>query len=119
MLSRRWNRLDLGLLFHAALAAALFLALAGAAALLAGPWTAGLAPQRHSYDATVWALVVWTVAHVLVGVIMQAYCVARRLARRMTAEHDIDIVNVTLYWHFVAITVLVTTAVIGGFPLVS
>jgi hypothetical protein len=37
----------------------------------------------------------------------------------MTAEHDIDIHNVTLYWHFVAITVLVTVATIAGFPLAA
>jgi cytochrome c oxidase subunit I+III len=35
----------------------------------------------------------------------------------MTAYHDIDITNVVLYWHFVAITVLITVAVIAGFPL--
>ena len=49
---------------------------------------------------------------------MQLYCVARRLARRMTARYDQDIVNVALYWHFVAATALVTVAVIAGFPLV-
>jgi cytochrome c oxidase subunit I+III len=50
---------------------------------------------------------------------MQAYCVARRMARRMTAQHDMDIVNVALYWHFVALTVALTVAVIAGFPLVE
>ena len=51
-----------------------------------------------------------------VGLIMQLYCVARRLAGRMTARHDIDITNVALYWHFVAFTVVITVAVIAGFP---
>jgi cytochrome c oxidase subunit I+III len=37
----------------------------------------------------------------------------------MTAEFDIDIANVALYWHFVGITVLITVAVIAGFPLVA
>ena len=50
---------------------------------------------------------------------MQLYCVARRLAGRMTARYDIDITNVALYWHFTAITVVVTVAVIAGFPLVA
>ncbi len=36
----------------------------------------------------------------------------------MTATHDIDIGNVVLYWHFVAITVVITIAVTAGFPLV-
>jgi cytochrome c oxidase subunit I+III len=29
------------------------------------------------------------------------------------------VANVTLYWHFVAVTVLVTVGVIAGFPLVA
>jgi cytochrome c oxidase subunit I+III len=50
---------------------------------------------------------------------MQLYCVARRLAGRMTARHDMEISNVALYWHFLAVTVLITVAVIAGFPLVA
>jgi cytochrome c oxidase subunit I+III len=50
---------------------------------------------------------------------MLLYCVARRLAGRMTARHDIDITNVALYWHFTGLTAVVTVAVIAGFPLVS
>jgi hypothetical protein len=45
--------------------------------------------------------------------------VARRLARRMTARHDVDISVVTLYWHFNALTVAITVAVVAGFPLVA
>jgi cytochrome c oxidase subunit I+III len=37
----------------------------------------------------------------------------------MTAQHDQDIVNVTLYWHFVAVTAFITVAVIAGFPLMT
>ena len=55
----------------------------------------------------------------LTGLIMQIYCVARRIAGCMTARHDIDIWNVSLFWHFVAITVVITVAVIAGFPLVK
>ena len=89
------------------------------AALLAGPRLAGMDPTRHAYDAIVWLLVGWTVLHVAVGALMQAYCIARRLAGRMTAVHDIDIRNVALYWHFVAITATTTVAVVAGFPLVA
>ena len=94
-------------------------AAAGSAALIAGPWITRLDPTRHVYEATVWVLVIWTVAHVGAGVIMQAYCVARRAAGHMTPRHDADLVNVTLYWHFVAVTALITVAVIAGFPLVA
>jgi cytochrome c oxidase subunit I+III len=30
-----------------------------------------------------------------------------------------DIVNVALYWHFAALTAVITVAVIAGFPLVT
>jgi hypothetical protein len=74
-------------------------------------------PKDHVYSATVWLLVIWTVLHAFSGVIMQLYCIARRAAGRMTVRHDIDIQNVALYWHFMAITVTVAIAVIAGFPL--
>lgn len=88
---------------------------AGAAAIL----TTGLDPVVHVYDATVWVLVIWTALHLAAGVLMQLYCLARSLAGHMTPVHDIDIQNVTLYWHFAAGTLAITMAVIGLFPLAS
>jgi cytochrome c oxidase subunit I+III len=119
LLSRRWNRRDWAVGFYVGLLAAAVLALAGGAALLAGPWLTGLDPRSHVYPAIVWLLAIWTTGHAVVGVIMQLYCMARRLAGRMTARHDIDISNVALYWHFAALTAVVTVAVIAGFPLVA
>lgn len=92
--------------------------MAGGAAILAGPWFSGLDPKSHVYPATVWLLTIWTAGHAGVGVIMLLYCLARRLAGRMTARHDIDIGNVALYWHFTAFTAVITVAVIAGSPLV-
>jgi cytochrome c oxidase subunit I+III len=117
--ARRWNRGDQSTRFYLALLSAVVVAVAGVGALLAGPWVSGLDPTSHVYPATVWVLVLWTAVHVVVGVIMQLYCLTRRLAGRMTARYDIDITNVALYWHFVAITVAITIAVIAGFPLVA
>jgi cytochrome c oxidase subunit I+III len=117
--ARGLNRRDARMLFYVCLAFATLLALAGAAALLAGPWLTGLDPTAHVYPATVWVLAGWTAFHVAAGVVMQLYCLARRAAGRMTAEHDIDIQNVTLYWHFMAITALITVATIAGFPLLA
>jgi len=114
--ARGLNRRDLRLPFYLATTVAVLLALAGAAALLAGPWQYAMDPTQHAYPATVWLLAGWAALHVASGVIMQLYCIARRVAGRMNAVHDIDIQNVTLYWHFVAITVVVTVAVIAGFP---
>ncbi len=119
LLARRWNRRDRPAFFYSALLSAAALAVAGGGALLAGPWLSGLDPESHVYPAIVWILVIWTAIHVAVGVIMQLYCVARRLAGRMTARHDIDIANVALYWHFTALMTAITVAVIAGFPLVS
>lgn len=118
-LSRRWNRQDRAPAFYLGLVSAAALAVAGGGALVAGPWFSGLDPTSHVYPATVWTLVIWTVIHVVLGLIMQLYCLARRLAGRMTAVYDIDIHNVALYWHFVALTVGITVAVIAGFPLVT
>jgi len=117
--ARRWNRGDHRARFYIGLLSAVALALAGAGALMAGPWTSGLDPTSHVYPATVWVLVLWTAVHVIAGVIMQLYCLTRRLAGRMTARYEIDITNVALYWHFIAITVAITIAVIAGFPLVA
>ena len=93
--------------------------LASLAALLLGPWTSDMDPTLHVYPATVWILVIWTAAQVFVGVIMHLYCLARRIAGRMTARYDSDIGNVALYWHFTALTAAITVAVIAGFPLAT
>ncbi|WP_438480210.1 cytochrome c oxidase subunit I [Oleiharenicola lentus] len=116
--SRQLNRRNLAAGFYTALALAAVLSIAGSAALIAGPLTTGLDPTKHVYPATVWILVIWVVFHVAVGFVMQAYCLARRFAGHMDAKHASDIANVTLYWHFVAIMVVITVAVIAGFPLV-
>jgi heme/copper-type cytochrome/quinol oxidase subunit 3 len=102
-----------------ALAVGITAALAGSAALVAGPWLTGMDPTATSYQAIVWALVLWTGAHMSVGVIMQLYCLAASFAGRLTPKYDADMWNVSLYWHFMGFTALVTTLVIGGFPLLA
>jgi cytochrome c oxidase subunit I+III len=116
-LARGWNRRDARVAFHGGLVSAAALAGAGVAALLAAVSAPGLDPTRHAYAATVWVLVVWTAVHVGLGVVMHFYCIARRAAGRMTGRYDIDIHNVALYWHFAVLMVVVTVAVIAGFPL--
>jgi cytochrome c oxidase subunit I+III len=117
MAAWRANGQDRSGAYYLSLAGGAALALGSAAAMLAGPALTGLEPERHVYPAMVWLLAGWTALHLAIGVLMQGYCVARRAAGRMTAIHDIDIANVTLYWHFAAFTVLVTTLVIAGLPL--
>jgi cytochrome c oxidase subunit I+III len=117
--ARRQNRRDNGRAFYLAGAAALVAAASGGGAIVAGPCLTGLNPTEHVYPATVWMLAAWSAAHLGVGVIMLLYCLARRLAGRMTAQYDVDMSTVTLYWHFCTLTVVVTVAVIAGFPLVA
>jgi cytochrome c oxidase subunit I+III len=119
LLARHWNTSNNSGAFYVAALVAVALAAAGGAALVAAPWFTGLDPTSHVYPAMVWLLALWTAAQVAVGLIMQLYCVARRLAGRMTARYDIDIHNVALYWHFTACTAVITVAVIAGFPLVA
>jgi cytochrome c oxidase subunit I+III len=118
VLARHWNRQEACAVFYAVLGAAIVLAVGGSAALMAGPWTAGVNPAAHVYAATVWTLLIWTAVHAGIGAIMQLYCLARRAAGRMTGRYAQDIANVAVYWHFVAITAVVAVAVVAGFPLV-
>jgi cytochrome c oxidase subunit I+III len=117
--ARRLNARDYAAGFLAAILVAAGSAAASAAALVMAPIETGLYPRRHVYDATVWVLVIWTAAHLAVGALMHLYAAARRAAGRMRANRDIDIVNVALYWHFAALTAVITIAVIAGFPLVE
>ncbi len=118
VLARSANARDRAGLFYLALFAGLLLSGAGSVALVLGPLHSGLQPTEHVYPAIVWLLVLWTVLHVALGAIMLVYCLLRRAAARMTARHDIDLRNVTLYWHFTALTVALTVLVTAGFPLV-
>ncbi|WP_082490718.1 cytochrome c oxidase subunit I [Aureimonas sp. Leaf454] len=91
--------------------------LAAGAALLWGPYVTGLEPSTHAYPAIVWTLAIWTAVHAAVGALMLFYCLARSLAGRLTPVHDLDLSNVALYWHFMALTAVVTVATIALFPL--
>jgi cytochrome c oxidase subunit I+III len=117
--ARRWNKADRASAFYFGLVTAGVLSIAGSWALAAGPYYTRMDPTEHVYSATVWLLVIWTAFHAVIGVIMQLYCVARRAAGRMTGRYDIDIQNVTLYWHFAGIMAAVTVVVIAGFPLLQ
>ncbi len=87
---------------------------------LAGPWYSELDPTAGVYPAMVWLLAIWSALHVVVGVDHASLLRARGAAAgRMTARYDMDIVNVTLYWHFAAATVAITLAIIAGFPYVA
>jgi cytochrome c oxidase subunit I+III len=50
---------------------------------------------------------------------MLVFCIAARARGRLTDRRDLDLQNVTLYWHFVALTVAITALVVAGFPRVA
>ena len=114
--ARHANRRDMAVIFHISVATAAAAACAGAWALVQGPIVTRMDPQAHVYPAIVWVLVLWTAAHIAAGAIMHVYCLARRLAGRLSGTYDIDMAVVTLYWHFVAITAALAVAVLAGFP---
>jgi cytochrome c oxidase subunit I+III len=114
--ARRLNALDSVGLTRLLIAVAMLLTAAGAAACLAGPWAYGMDPTSHVYPAIVWVLVIWLAVHAAVGLIMQAYCLAGSFTGRLTARYDMDLGNVVLYWHFLAVTAASTLLVVGLFP---
>jgi cytochrome c oxidase subunit I+III len=114
--SRHLNRADRSIAFFVSVLIGALAAAASIPALISGPLSAKLDPTAHVYEATVWTLVLWSAVHIAVGIVMQLYVAARRLAGRMDARHDIDISNVTLYWHFTGVTIVATIAVLVGFP---
>ncbi|OWU84090.1 cytochrome B561 [Oceanicola sp. 22II-s10i] len=89
-------------------------AAAGAAALIYA--VVELEPASHVYPAILWALAIWIAVHSGAGVIMQVYCLAGSLFGKLTPRYDADIWNVSLFWHFVTISALVTCAVLGLAP---
>ena len=116
--ARRWNAADKAPAFYAALLVAVASSAAGTAAIVFAPRVAAFDPTSGVYAAMVWLLAIWSAAQIVVGAVMHLYCLARRLAGRMTARHDMDLANVALYWHFTAATVAITVAIIAGFPFV-
>lgn len=114
--ARETNRRGRIGLARVALAVSVIATAAGGFAGLAGPWVHELNPVLHVYPAVVWVLVIWIAVHAALGSIMQLYTLARSLADRMTAVHDGDVRNITLYEHFLALSALVTFVVIAFFP---
>lgn len=115
-LARSLNRHARGRATRVLLASAPVLALGGGAALIGAVWLPGLDPTSHVYPAMMWAMVVWTCAHVVAGVIMQGYCLAGSILGKLTPRYDADLWNTTLFWHFLILTCLATCALIGLVP---
>ncbi|MFD2739462.1 cytochrome c oxidase subunit I [Sulfitobacter aestuarii] len=114
--ARELNRRDSVALARGALAAGA-LATIGAATLVIFS-VLDLEPTAHVYPALMWALMIWLVAHSGLGAIMQLYCLAGSLFGKLTPRYDADLWNVTLFWHFMVLTALVTGFVMTIAPRV-
>ena len=55
--------------------------------------------------------------HVALGLLMQLYTAARIWAGICTPDFPADLRNLTLYTHFLAVTVIMTFAMLAVFPL--
>ena len=95
------------------LAAGALACVASIATLITSLSSSGIEPTAHAYDAAVWVIVVWTAAHLSVGIVMQLFCLAASLAGKLDAVHDAYLQNVTLYMHFLLFTVLISCLVIS------
>jgi cytochrome c oxidase subunit I+III len=118
VLAGKCNSNDRAGLTRLSLVVSLGLTLAGSVAGLAGPYVHAMDPTQHVYPAIIWVVAIWTVVHAAIAIIMQFYCLARSFNRQMTGRYDMDLSNVTLYWHFMVITALTSFGVLGLFPLV-
>lgn len=84
-------------------------------------WLLGVArldPSEHVYPATVLVLHLYAGVHVAVGLVMCLYGLARVAVGHATAEHDIDPINIRLFWHFALMMGATSLAVTALFPLV-
>ncbi|SFB11126.1 cytochrome c oxidase subunit I+III [Poseidonocella pacifica] len=114
-----WNRNGRREAARTLLLIAPIVGLTGVAAMGWACLASDLNPTRHAYDATCWVLILWLAGHIAAGALMLPYCAARSWAGHLTPFHDADLRNVTLYWHFMAVTALITYLLLGIFPLVS
>ena len=92
------------------------LAAAGGAALMGAVWLPDLDPTAHVYPATMWVLVLWTVVHIGLGILMNLFCLFGLLVGDFTPRRDAPLWNVSLFWHFLGLTMLVTVCAVAVLP---
>ena len=92
------------------------LTLAASPPAFAGPWHTPCDPTAHVYPAIVWMLVIWVLAHAARRRRHAALLPGAQPRRPADAGARHRLRNVALYWHFMALTAVITFAVIGLFP---
>lgn len=97
-------------------------ALAGLGAFALGCWwlaDTGLVGARHAYDATLWVMVVFALAHFPLAALMTLYIIARNVAGKLTARHPGDLENVMMFYTFALLMTLCAVAVAALYPLAA
>jgi cytochrome c oxidase subunit I+III len=94
------RRLDSPGAFRLALTAALVLMLAAFGADLWPQWEAGVRPDRHAYDAIVFAVLAWQGFHVSVLLVMGLYTLARSWCGMVDSTRRNTFDNTRLFWHY-------------------
>jgi cytochrome c oxidase subunit I+III len=98
----------------------LLLAAALAAGLLLALWVvqAGTAPDPSagSYAASVGVLIGWAAMHVVIGLVMALWCVARLLAGMLNSWRCLTLRICTLFAGFTAATTVIVLILVAGFP---
>lgn len=115
--SREALRKDNGMVSMILLCSSVVIKAVGIAAWCYAAWAVGLDPTVHSFDAMVWMLILWTGLHLILDAVMHGYVIARIWKHCCTPIFRADVINLTLYGHFVAITVIVTFTLLALFPL--
>lgn len=90
--------------------------LAGGAALLFSLFATELRPTENAFNAIYWMFAVWTGFHIVVGIVMVLFMLARAFAGLVTAERRQSLMNVELFWHFTAGLALISLVMVHLWP---
>jgi cytochrome c oxidase subunit I+III len=92
--------------------------LAGGALTAGWGWLGGLGidPTRHSYGATVWALLGYMAAHIAFGAAMALWCLARLALGMLDSWRSLTLHICQLWWRFTAPATVLTLILVAGFP---
>jgi cytochrome c oxidase subunit I+III len=89
----------------------------GLGAWAMGAIQAGLDPTDNSFDAMVWMLILWMGLHLILDAVMHLYVAARIWAGICTPQYRADLMNLTLFTHFLALTAVVIFMLLALFPM--
>ncbi|RLQ88426.1 cytochrome c oxidase subunit I [Notoacmeibacter ruber] len=117
--ARETNRRGRGGIAKFCLTGAFVLTIVGAGALAISFWASDLEPTTHSFPAICGAITIWTLAHLGLGLTMQGYGLAGMIFGKLTTRYDADLWNITLFWHFMLVTMAAAAFMIGVFPILA